>query len=119
MKPRILVIDDEPRIRLLYQKELEREGYVVEVSPDGSHGIARCRESSFDVVVLDIEMPDMSGLDVLARLREISPRTRIVLNSAYTIYKSDFQSWLADAYVVKSSDIRPLKERLTELVTAP
>ena len=118
MSVRILVVDDEPQIRLLYRKELEREGYEVEVSPGGTEAIELCSGKTFDVVVLDVEMPDMSGLDVLGQLRKTCPETVFVINSAYTIYKSDFQSWLADAYVVKSSDIGPLKERIRELVAA-
>jgi hypothetical protein len=49
-------------------------------------------------------------------LRKISPGTALVINSAYSTYKADFKSWLADGYIVKSSNLGPLKEKIKDLL---
>lgn len=116
MTPRILVVDDEKMIRLLYRKELSLDGYMVDTACSGAEAIRKVSQGDFAVVVLDIELPDLSGLEVLHELRETAPETRIILNSAYTTYKSDFQSWLADDYIVKSSDLEALKQKIRQLV---
>ncbi|MCK4302051.1 MAG: response regulator [candidate division Zixibacteria bacterium] len=119
MNPRVLVVDDDDGIRFLYQKELSQAGYPVEGAASGSEAIEKFSRGSFGLVVLDIEIPDMSGLEILGRLREIAPETPIILNTAYSTYKLDFQSWLADAYLVKSSDMEPLKRKIRELTESP
>ncbi len=118
MNQHILIVDDEEMIRLLYRKELSRDGYRVDTASSGAEAIEKVSQADFGVVVLDIELPDMSGLEVLQKLREIAPDTPTLLNSAYTTYKSDFRSWLADDYVVKSSDLQALREKIKQLVTA-
>jgi len=116
---RVLIVDDEEMIRLLYRKELSRSGYNVDTASSGLEAIKKVSQGDFDVVVLDIELPDMSGLEVLQKLRKIDPETPIIINSAFTTYKSDFQSWLADDYIVKSSDLDSLKQKIKQLVVTP
>lgn len=116
MAESILVIDDDAHIRLLYQKELTQSGFVVETAATGEEAIRKSSDKRFHLAILDIEMPDLSGLEVLNKMRETAPDMRVILNSAYSTYKSDFQSWLADAYIVKSSDMGPLKEQIRELL---
>ena len=118
MNQRILIVDDEKMIRLLYRKELNQAGYEVDTASSGAEAIKKVSQGNFGAVVLDIELPDMSGLEVLQKLREIAPETPIIINSAYTTYKSDFQSWLADDYIVKSSDLQGLKQKIKQLVVA-
>lgn len=117
MSRRILVVDDDSKIRLLYREQLTRAGYEVECAADGEEAIDRCVNGDYDVVVLDIEMPGISGIEALVRLRKLAPNIRVILNSAYTIYKSDFQTWLADAYVVKSSELDTLRDKIEEVMT--
>jgi len=117
MSRRILVVDDDSKIRLLYREQLTRAGYQVECVADGEEAIDRCASGNYDVVVLDIEMPGISGIEALVRLRKLAPDIRVILNSAYTIYKSDFQTWLADAYVVKSSELDTLRDKIEEVMT--
>lgn len=118
MNRRILIVDDEEMIRLLYRKELSRAGYEVDTASSGAEAIKKVSQDDFGVVVLDIELSDMSGLEVLQKLRKTAPETPIILNSAYTTYKSDFQSWLADGYIVKSSDLGALMQKIKQLVAA-
>ena len=116
MPERILIVDDEENIRKLYAEELRADGYEVSVADSGDSALESMQAESPDLVVLDIEMADVDGLDVLSSLKEIDRDLPVVLNSAYTTYKTDFKSWLADAYVVKSSDTEELKTKIRELL---
>jgi DNA-binding response OmpR family regulator len=112
----ILVVDDEQHILKLYQKELSEEGYEVRTTTNGEEAQRMARKKSPDVVILDIKLKDQNGLEIMGGLRKISKDVPIILNSAYSTYKSDFQSWLADAYLVKSPNLDKLKEKIKTLL---
>lgn len=116
MGDRILVIDDDQSLRLLYKSELEQQGYQVDTVGSGDEALEIVGKTRYDVAVVDIEMPGISGLELLSRLRELTPQTALLLNSAYSNYKDDFNSWVADGYLVKSSDLTQLKETVKELM---
>ena len=116
MADRILVIDDEESLRLLYTSELSRIGYQVESAADANEAMTMFSDGDYSLAVVDIEMPGLDGLELLGKLREIDPSTPLVLNSAFNTYKADFKSWLADGYIVKSSDLEPLKTKIKELL---
>ena len=116
MNRQILVIDDDKPLRLLYRSELTGDGYDVITAGTAEEGLRLLNENAVDLILLDIEMPDQSGLEALQSIRKASPRVRVILNSAYSTYKVDFKSWLADDYIVKSSDLDPLKGRIKQLL---
>lgn len=114
---RILVVDDEASIRTLYSQELRDEGYLVEAVASAEEAARALERQPADLLILDIELP---GKDGLAYLREVMERyrdLRVVISSAYHSYKDDFASWSAEAYLVKSSDLDPLKAKVRELLT--
>ena len=86
-KERILLIDDEASIIEITRDVLERHGYSVFVASYGYEAIALYRETipPFDLVILDVNLPDMSGEDVLARLLDINPHIRVILSSGYCL----------------------------------
>ncbi|MCK4224685.1 MAG: response regulator [candidate division Zixibacteria bacterium] len=112
----ILVVDDEDHILKLYKKELSEEGYQVRTTTRGEEALSMAEKETPDLVILDIKLQDQNGLDILGGLRKLNKDNLIILNSAYSTYKSDFQSWLADAYLVKSSNLDELKKKIKELV---
>jgi DNA-binding response OmpR family regulator len=114
--PFILVVDDEEHILRLYEKELSDEGYQVKTAKGAEEAIKITQEGEVNLVILDIKMEGKNGLEVLSDFRRINKNLPIILNSAYSTYKSDFQSWLADAYLVKSSNLEELKKKIKELV---
>jgi len=114
--PRILIVDDETFIRMLYKTEFESEGFEVAVAADEQEAMKAMADFSPNLVVLDIELEETSGLDLLNKIRQEYPSCAVVLNSAYSTYKADFQSWLADAYIMKSSDLEPLKSKVKQLI---
>ncbi len=116
MKKKILVVDDEEGLRLLYKEELEDQGWEVILAASGVESLKRLDEGAVDIVLLDIKMPDMDGVEVLRRIKEKWNDLPVVLCSAYPHYKGDFGTWASDAYVIKSSDLTELKETLRELL---
>lgn len=114
---KIMVVDDEVHIRMLYKKEFEREGYEVVLVPGADGALAVMEAQHPSLVILDIELGEGNGLELLNLMRQNYRDCPIILNSAYSTYKSDFQSWLADAYIMKSSDLRPLKDKVRSLLT--
>lgn len=113
---KLLVVDDEDHIRKLYKDVFTRDGYQVETAATGEEAFRAASKSNFDLVVLDIELEETNGLELLARFKETFPDLPIILNSAYSTYKADFHTWVADGYILKSSDMKPLKEKIKELV---
>lgn len=108
----LLVIDDEPDIRALFAAELEDEGHDVQTAGDIDEAWACLEKQTPDLVVLDIQVGKENGLLFLQELSRFYPRLPVVLCTAYSCYKDDFSSWLADAYVVKSSDLNALKSEV-------
>jgi CheY-like chemotaxis protein len=112
----ILVVDDDEAIRTLLQEELEEEGYKVLTATNARDALKMVAAEALDLVVLDIRMPGMDGLEALPRILGIKESLPVILNTAYSQYQESFMSWAADAYVVKSSDLTELKEKIKELV---
>src|SRR5712671_6215595 len=98
--PKILVIEDEKNLRILYQQDFEHDGFAVVTAANAVDGLALVEDEKPDLIVLDIRLPGMDGLETMSRLLEKHPKMPVVLNSAYSSYKDSFMSWSADAYVV-------------------
>ena len=107
---KILLIDDEESIHLLYREEFEEEGYEVHSALSGEEALEKVALINPDLVILDINMPGMNGIDVLRRLKEMNSKMPVILSSAYQEFKQDLASWASDDYIVKSSNLDELKE---------
>ena len=112
----ILVVDDDEAIRTLLQEELEDEGYKVLIATNARDALKMVAAEALDLVILDIRMPGMDGLEALPRILGLKEGLPVIMNTAYSQYQDSFMSWAADAYVVKSSDLTELKEKIKELV---
>ena len=107
---KILLVDDEDSIHLLYREELEEEGYEVHSALSGEEALDKLKIIQPDLVILDINMPGMNGIDTLRRIKEGCPGLPVILSSAYQEFKQDLASWASDDYIVKSSNLNELKE---------
>jgi DNA-binding NtrC family response regulator len=116
MMSRLLVVDDESNIRLLYAQELSDEGYDVSTAATAAEAAEKVRDEDFDMVVLDIKLREESGLELLQRIVKEKHDLPVILCSAFSCYKDDFSAWLADGYVVKSSDIQELKDEIRRVL---
>jgi two-component system, response regulator, stage 0 sporulation protein F len=115
-KIKLLVVDDEENIRMLFKEELEEEGYQVEAASNGLEALEKLKGSSFDLVVLDIKMPGMDGIQALNEIKNLNKDQPVILCSAYGEFKQDFSSWVSDGYVVKSADTRELKQTIKNIL---
>ncbi len=115
-KKKIMVVDDEEAIRVLYEEEFKDEGYEVVSCSNGEEALEAFDKEKPDLVILDIAMPGVSGLEVLSKIKEKSPQTPVIMSTAYSHYKDDFYTYVADGYIVKSPDLTELKNKVKELL---
>jgi DNA-binding NtrC family response regulator len=116
---KVLVVDDEENLCLLYREELESEGYRVKTAPDAVSALRILEEDPPDVVVMDIRMPRTDGIEAMGRMLNRRNQLPVILNTAYSSYKDDFRSWPASAYVIKSSDLSELKKAIAQVLPSP
>src|SRR5574341_1992947 len=113
---KILLVDDEPNIRLFYKEALCEEGYEVLESELGKDSFDILRHQPVALVVLDIKLRSESGLYVLQNLTKEFPNLRVGLCTAYSSFQDDYISWLAEAYIVKSSDTVELVKEIKRVI---
>jgi DNA-binding NtrC family response regulator len=80
---RVLIADDERNIRKNLGMVLQAAGYLVDEASDGDEALALCKQNHPDIAFVDLQMPKMPGLDVLAHVRNLSPKTAVVIITAY------------------------------------
>lgn len=113
----ILLVEDNKNQRLLYEQELSLEGYKVITAVDGKAALEKVQEQQPDIVIMDINLPLMDGVEAMGHILSKDKSIPIIINTAYSNYKDNFMSWAADAYIVKSSDLTELKNKIKELLT--
>lgn len=116
-RARILVVEDEPMQRQLYCEELAGAGYEAIGVGSALEAEEILSRERVDLVVLDLNIPGVSGLELLPRIHELHPGLPVIIHTAYGNYRDDFISWLADIYLVKSPDVGNLVEAVNELLT--
>jgi len=118
MEPRakILIVEDDESQRFLYSEELREEGFDPILAKNGKEAIQILKTLKPDLIVLDIVMPVMDGMEALGRMIGRYRDVPIILHTSYPQYKEDFMSWAADAYVNKSSDLTDLKRVIGDLL---
>ncbi|MHC4915492.1 MAG: response regulator [Planctomycetota bacterium] len=113
---KILLVEDDKNQRKLYEQELADEGYEVTSAPGGVEALAELEKDRPDLVIMDISMPGMDGIEALGKILGVDNTIPVILNTAYANYKDNFLSWAADAYVVKSSDLEEIKKTIKEVL---
>jgi len=112
----ILCVDDDPNILELYKEEFSEEGYHVILARNGKEALWKFESEKFDVVVMDIRMPQMDGIETLMAMLGKDRQASVILNTCYPQYRDNFMTWGAEAYVVKSSDLSELKTKIREVL---
>ncbi|MDK9717887.1 MAG: sigma-54 dependent transcriptional regulator [Trichlorobacter sp.] len=95
---RILVADDEESMRWVLSKALRKKGYSVDLAADGNQALRQVREQSYDLVIVDIKMPGMSGLEFLDKARELRPDLLVVVMTAEASMKNAVEAMKRGAY---------------------
>ena len=112
----ILLVEDNKNQRLLYEQELRIEGYEIVTATNGKEALEKVREQALDIIILDINIPNMDGIETMGRILSHNKDIPIIIHTAYSNYKDNFMSWAADAYIVKSSDLSELKNKIKEIL---
>lgn len=97
-RPKILVLDDEEIVRVSCQKCLTPEGYDVDVAANGVEGLAMTENNRYDVILTDLKMPDMDGMEFLARVKERHPDTKVIMITGYSTVEHAVKAMRMGAY---------------------
>ena len=112
----ILCVEDYKNQLLLYELELSFEGYNIITATDGKEAVEKVQEQPPDLIVMDINLPRMNGLDAMQRIKSINRDIPVIINTAFNNYKNRYSALSADAYIVKSGDLTELKNKIRELL---
>lgn len=113
---RVLIVDDDKNVRLVYKDVLSDAGYEVLDAESGKETFDILDHEPIDLVVLDIKLRAESGLDVLQGITKKFPKLPVILCSAYASYQDDYTSWLAESYVIKSTDPEELLREIVKVL---
>jgi DNA-binding NtrC family response regulator len=113
---RILVVDDDENIRKTLSAILKDEGYTVDVAQSGSEAVKKTQTAAYNVALIDIRLPDMEGIDLLAKIKDAVPKTRKIIITGYPTLKNAVAAVnkKADAYLMKPVDVDKLLETIRE-----
>jgi DNA-binding NtrC family response regulator len=115
----ILIVDDEAGVRHMLSSVLNDEGYSVEAVENGKKAIKACEKSPFDVALIDIELPDMKGTELLNRLKKVQPKmVRIIITGHPSIENAmKAVNERADGYILKPFEVADLLKMIARLLT--
>lgn len=114
---RVLIVDNAANLRLLYRLELEPEGYEIVDAGSGTEALEVLTHEKIDAMVLELLLPDGLGLQLMEEILSRHRHLPLVINTAYSQFRDNFQTWAADAFVVKSSDLAELKNALAQALS--
>ena len=114
----ILVVDDDAGVRTLLSTVLGDEGYLVEAVENGKQAVKTCEKSSFDVALIDIELPDMKGTELLNKLKRIRPKMIRIIITGHPSLESAMKAVneRADGYVLKPFEVTELLQKIRRLL---
>ncbi len=113
----ILLVEDNRNQCLLYEQELSLEGYEIMTAVDGKDALEKVEEQSPDIIIMDVCMPKMDGIEAMGRILSMHKNIPIIINTAFSHFKSKSMASAAEAYIVKSSDLTELKTKIKEILT--
>lgn len=108
----VLVVDDEGAIRYSVSKTLQRIGYQVEEAASGEEALEMIARSEYEVILTDIRMPGLSGVDLLKRIKDISPDAIVILMTGYASLGTAVESLRLGAhdYLIKPSSSQDIRQ---------
>jgi DNA-binding response OmpR family regulator len=112
----ILIVEDDRHQRTLLGEEIVAAGHVARCAANGWEALEAAAETMPDLVVLDIAMPGMDGIELLGRLLSRNNQLPVIIYSAHDGYRDHFLAWAADAYLTKRSDLGELRHTIQQLL---
>jgi DNA-binding response OmpR family regulator len=115
---KILIVEDEELLCRVYSTALNEVGYETVVAMDGKTAIEMVEKEKPNLIVLDIKLPEISGLKVLEAIRKIDQKVPIIMCTAYNTYRSDYEVWSGQVsdYITKPIKLDELKEKIRKLL---
>jgi DNA-binding NtrC family response regulator len=113
-KPRILVVDDEPVVRESLQGWFAEDGYPVEIAENAREALEKLQESSWDILLTDVKMPGMDGLELQQQVKKLAPEVTVIIMTAYASVDSAMQAIKEGAYDYVTKPLDP--EDLTQII---
>jgi putative nucleotidyltransferase with HDIG domain len=116
--PQILLVDDDPNLRKTLSDILRLKGYAVFAAADGAAGIAQAQQTAVNVALLDLKLPDMSGIEVMERIKAGSPGTEAIILTGYASLETAVEATNKGAfsYVLKPYEIEDLLQHIRHAV---
>lgn len=116
---RILVVDDDESIRKILSTILEDEGYSVDTAQDGKEALERSNMEFYNLALIDVRLPDIEGVVLLAKFRETTPRMRKIIITGFPSIQNAIEAVnnKADGYMLKPFDISKILELIKEQLT--
>ncbi len=114
--PHILIVDDEPNIRFLLQRSLSQNEYVIDTAANGAEALKKLGQTAYDLLLLDLHMKPMHGLEVLSLARAHDPNLVIIILTAYSSIESAVEAVRLDAfdYLYKPAEPETIRQRVSE-----
>jgi DNA-binding response OmpR family regulator len=115
---RVLVVEDEHNVRMAFIEALYKEGYVVYSAETGKRALECIRNQRPDIVILDIKMPDISGLEILKRIRNEDRNLPVIISTAYKGFRQDPEIAIGnvETFMVKPIDLNELTQKVKEIL---
>jgi DNA-binding NtrC family response regulator len=118
VKEKILVVDDDKLVRDSLQSLIANAGYIVEVAKSGEEAASKSAETYYNVVLIDIRLPDISGIELLSKMKEYVPKTRKIILTGYPDLETAIEAVnkKANGYLVKPFDPEALLKVLDDQI---
>ena len=116
MIKKILVVDDNESVRYSFQRLLHEPSYKVSTAKSGSDGLEKVTSTEFDLIILDVRLPDMSGLDVLRKIKQVDPKAVVLIMTAFGTTDTAIEATKLGAYdyILKPFDIPSMKKLIDD-----
>jgi DNA-binding NtrC family response regulator len=114
----VLIVDDDPGIRNMLSSVLSNEGFAIETAANGKEAIKTCEKTPFDVALIDIELPDMKGTELLKKLKQMQPKIVMIIITGHPTLESAVKAvnQRADGYLLKPFEVVDLLEMIKRLL---
>ena len=118
MKPKILIVDDEKAIRESVSLVLSEEGYETEIASNGKEALKHLNEKDFEVMITDLKMPEMDGIELIKKSLKICPGTSVIIITAHASVESAIEALRIGAfdYILKPFDFGDLILKVQRLI---
>ncbi len=103
----ILVVDDEMGIREACKRALAEEGYAIDLAEDGTIGLQKVKEKSYDLILMDLMMPGIGGLDLIKKVHDIDPEIIVVVITGYATIETAVEATKRGAYDYSAETVHP------------